>query len=87
MTTDFEIENNYALLYQGQLFDLHNNFDLAHFHYDLETKEFRFSWTKTAGDWVKEDEEEKIELIHKSVSYPYSSGTRTKVGVCWMISV
>jgi hypothetical protein len=51
------------------LFDLHNNFDLVNIWYDLTSRQFTLSWVKKYGAWVKDDEADTIELIHKSVSY------------------
>jgi hypothetical protein len=73
MKTNFAIEKNYALVYNGRLLDLHNNFDITSIVYDLARKEFKILWCKTNGDWVSTDEADKLELIHRSVSHLYIS--------------
>ena len=69
MTTDFEIVDNYALRQDGLLFDLHNNFDLSDFHYNVKTREFIITWTKASGEWVKSDEADEITVRHSNVSF------------------
>jgi hypothetical protein len=69
MTTDFDIEDNYALRQNGSLFDLHNNFDLSDFFYNVKTREFIITWTKAFGEWVKSDEADELTVRHKNVSF------------------
>lgn len=69
MTTDFDIEGNYALRQDGLLFDLHNNFDLSDFHYNVKTREFIITWIKTSGEWVKSDEADELTVRHRNVSF------------------
>ena len=58
MKTNFEIEENYAGLLNGIYIDLHNNFQFK------ELSEFdnavRIEFIKSTGDWVHEDEFEKL---------------------------
>lgn len=69
MTTNFEIEDNYALVYQDQLIDLHNNYDLAGYEYQVAKRELRIKWTKSTGEWVSQDEPATLTIIHQDVFY------------------
>ena len=67
MRTNFEIEENYAINFNGIHIDLHNNFDLKKI---LEIDDsIQIEFNKTKGDWVNKDEFDKIILHHKNVTY------------------
>jgi hypothetical protein len=69
MVTNFEIMENYALTFEGRHIDLHNNFDFVDYKYDVMGQKLTMYWVKTQGEWVKKDEIEKFELVHKGVTY------------------
>jgi len=70
MTTNFEIEGNYAVRQDGRMYDLHNNFDVASFHYETSAREFKIIWKKSKGDWIKPDDDpEELVILHKEVSF------------------
>ncbi len=69
MRVNFEIKDNYAIAFQGRHIDLHNNFDLESFHYNVVNKEFELNWKKAEGDWVSGNELETISITHKNVNF------------------
>jgi hypothetical protein len=71
MKTNFEIEENYAVLLNGIHIDLHNNFEFKEI---TELKnDVRIEFTKSTGDWVHENEFDKLTFIHKNVTFKNSS--------------
>lgn len=52
MKTNFSIDNNYALVYQSQHFDLHNNYDFIGYNSNIDRKEFSLFWKVNSGEWV-----------------------------------
>ena len=70
MKTNFEIEENYAVRLNGIHIDLHNNFEFK------EISEFgnnvQIEFNKSPGDWVGENEFEKLTFVHKNVSFKNS---------------
>ena len=70
MKTNFEIEENYAVLLNGIHIDLHNNFQFK------EISEFknnvRIEFVKSTGDWVHENEFEKLTFLHKNITFKNS---------------
>jgi hypothetical protein len=69
MTSNFKIEQNYALIFEGRHIDLHNNFDFIGYEYNTAGRKLVLKWTKSEGDWVKHDELDNLQLIHFNVSY------------------
>ena len=69
MKVNFEIEDNYAIAFEGKLIDLHNNFDFVSYEYIRESNQFIITWAKSDGDWVGENEYNNLQLIHESVNY------------------
>ncbi len=69
MDVDFEIEDNYAINYNGRHVDLHNNFDFVCYTYDIITRQLKLIWTKSLGNWISENELKGLELIHSNVHY------------------
>ncbi len=73
MTANFEIEENYALSYQGRHIDLHNNFDFVGYNYNIADRQLTLTLTKSIGDWVKENEFSKLLLIHSNVFFLHTA--------------
>ena len=69
MEVNFDIADNHALSFAGRHIDLHNNFDLINFEYNVAEREIKLHWKKSSGDWVKEDELSNLVLIHSSVTF------------------
>src|SRR5690606_5223037 len=69
MKTNFEIEENYAVQLNGTHIDLHNNFDFIGLTKNGKNISLKFKLTN--GDWVKDDEFEKLNFEFKNVSYEY----------------
>lgn len=69
MTTNFEITDNCGVTVDGRLFDLHNNFDLAGFTYDISTRHFEIKWVKGKGSWINKNEIIELTLSHKKVTF------------------
>ena len=71
MKTNFEIVENYAVLLNRIHIDLHNNFDFTEIN---EFKnEVRIEFTKSTGNWVHENEFDKLTFLHKNVTFKGSS--------------
>lgn len=71
MKTNFEIEENYAVQLNGTHIDLHNNFEfkeISEFDNDV-----RIEFVKSSGDWVHENEYEKLIFLHKNVTFKNSA--------------
>lgn len=69
MKVNFEIEENYAVIYNTNHIDLHNNFE---FHRILENKkEVHLEFKKSKGNWVHKNEFTHLTFIIKNVSYKY----------------
>lgn len=67
MKTNFTIEENYAVLLDGIHIDLHNNFEykgITEFKNDV-----RIEFIKSTGDWIQENEFEKLIFLHKNVTF------------------
>ncbi|WP_299782784.1 hypothetical protein [uncultured Formosa sp.] len=70
MKTNFEIEENYAVLLNGIHIDLHNNFQFKKISEFNDT--VRIEFIKSTGDWVHENEFEKLTFLHKNVVFKNS---------------
>ncbi|MBO0324388.1 hypothetical protein J0X14_18920 [Muricauda sp. CAU 1633] len=71
METNFEIVENYAVLLNGIHIDLHNNFEFKEI---TELKnDVRIVFTKSTGDWIHENEFEKLIFLHKNVTFKNST--------------
>ena len=71
MKTNFEIEENYAVLLNGIHIDLHNNFEfkkITEFKNDVEIE-----FIKSTGDWIPENEFEKLTFLHINVTFKNST--------------
>ena len=69
MISNFEIKDNYAVVFRKRHIDLHNNFKFDCFIYETAKQQFTMKWIRSMGDWVKEDEIAWLTLIHYHVSY------------------
>jgi hypothetical protein len=69
MTTNFQIEEHYALICEGRHIDLHNNFDFIGYEYDVASGQIILKWTKSKGVRIKENEFRNLHLIHTHVTY------------------
>ena len=71
MNVNFEIEDNYAVRLNEVHIDLHNNFEFK------EISKFennvRIEFVKSSGNWVRENEFEKLTFIHENVSFENST--------------
>jgi hypothetical protein len=67
MITNFEIEENYAVLLNGVHIDLHNNFEFKNISKSGDSVQIEF--VKSKGNWVHEDEFEKLIFVHLKVSF------------------
>jgi len=67
MKVNFEIEENYAVSLNGIHIDLHNNFEFK------KISEFdnavQIEFIKSTGDWVHQNEFEKLTFSHKNVTF------------------
>jgi len=71
MITNFEIEENYAVQLNGVHIDLHNNFEFKEISESGDCVQIEF--VKSKGDWVLEDEFEKLIFVHENVSFKNSA--------------
>lgn len=69
MVVNFEIEDNYAVLFQNRHIDLHNNFNLIEIRNLQDLIEIEFK--KSDGAWVHKDEVNKLIFSFKGISYKY----------------
>jgi len=69
MTVNFEIIDFYALFYDGEQLDIHNNFDFIGYEYKFSGRELILKWIKSDSDWVSDYEFSKLTLIHSNVSF------------------
>jgi hypothetical protein len=69
MKTNFEIEENYAIILNGLHIDLHNNFVFNRIM-DNGT-DFHIIFSKSMGDWVHAEELDELTFIHKNVSFKF----------------
>ena len=67
MQTNFEIEENYAINFNGIHIDLHNNFDFKKISEIDDSIHIEFN--KTKGDWVNKNEFDKIIFQHKKINF------------------
>lgn len=70
MQTNFEIEENSAVLLNGIHIDLHNNFEfkeITQFKSDV-----RIEFIRSNGDWIHEKEFEKLTFLHENVTFKNS---------------
>jgi len=70
METNFEIEENYAVLFNGIHIDLHNNFEFEKIS-EFENN-VRIEFVKSTGNWVHENEFEKLTFLHQNVTFKNS---------------
>lgn len=71
MKANFKIDNNSAVLYNGQIIDLHNNFDFVGMTEDVQHKEVKLHFVKSEGNWVKADEFAQLTFSLKNITYKY----------------
>ena len=69
MTVNFEIEESIALRLNGKYIDLHNNFDFSSYDYQPQFRLFTLNFLKSNGDWIKEDEFERLIFVHTDVFF------------------
>ena len=70
METNFEIEENYAVRLNGIHIDLHNNFTLNNIS-EFENS-ISIEFVKLNENWIHENEFEKVNFLHKVVTFKYS---------------
>lgn len=75
MQTNFTIEGNSAIQFQGRHIDLHNCFDFDELVENYEKKELIIKFKKAEGSWVKKDELDAVTFhlldvffLHKSTN-------------------
>lgn len=69
MIVNFDLKDNIALSYNSRHIDLHNNFDFTGYHYNIAERQLILTWTRSFGEWVREDEFEKLTIIHFNVFF------------------
>ena len=65
MTVNFEILHFFAISYNGNHVDIHNNFDFIGYEYKVVNRELILKWIKR----IEEAEFSKLTLIHTNVSF------------------
>ncbi len=71
MKTNFEIEENYAVILNGIHIDLHNNFEFKNI--TESESEVRIEFVKSNGDWVHKNEFERLTFIHENITFKKSA--------------
>lgn len=69
MIVNFEIEDNYAVNYQGRHIDLHNNFELVSIRNLNDQIDIEFIQSK--GDWIDENELKGLLFEFKGITFKY----------------
>ncbi|GAA0871983.1 hypothetical protein GCM10009117_11290 [Gangjinia marincola] len=69
MKTNFEIDENSGVKYDGIHIDLHNNFELK--LKETDGKNILIEFLKLNDDWVHENEFAKLTFVHKNISYEF----------------
>jgi hypothetical protein len=78
MRVNFEIANNTSLIVDGHTIDLHNNFNMVGYSFDLARRTLVIEFSKAAGQWVAEDEYASVRIIHTDVFF-YNIGYDNEV--------
>lgn len=53
--TNFNIDTDQiALAYNGQYLDIHNNYEFRGFNFDILSKQFYLTWTRSHEKWANE---------------------------------
>lgn len=66
---NFLVDGNYALNVDGHHIDLHNNFDLKNIEYSINQNRVSMLWTKTTGDWVRDDHVAQVRIVFENILY------------------
>lgn len=69
MIVNFEIENNYALSFNGKHIDLHNNFNFWGFEYDVTKMTAILRWEKSTEQWAIRETITGLSICHRNVTY------------------
>ena len=69
MKTNFEIDENSGVKYDGIHIDLHNNFELK--SKKKKGKNLIVEFLKLNNDWVHKNEFAKLIFVHKNVTYEF----------------
>lgn len=69
MIVNFEIEDNYAINYQGRHIDLHNNFELVSIR-NLNNQ-INIEFIQSKGDWIDEKELKGLLFEFKEISFKH----------------
>ena len=68
IATNFQIKDSIYIEYQGECFDLHNNYDFSGYHEDKSDKSISLNWQLGKYDWVTPDQAKSIKIILNKVS-------------------
>jgi hypothetical protein len=68
MRANFQIQQNIALVVDGNYYDLHNNFDFIGFEYRPTEKVARLEWRRGEGNWIPKNAPAKIILVFSDVT-------------------
>ncbi|HEY5823376.1 MAG TPA: hypothetical protein VIT44_03365 [Cyclobacteriaceae bacterium] len=69
MEANFKIKNIVEIAFKDKHIDLHNNFDLVGFNYELDSRLLTIEFKKSKGDWVPDSEFEKLLFTHHNVFF------------------
>ena len=69
MIVNFEIEDNYAINYQGRHIDLHNNFELVSIR--NFNNQINIEFIQSKGDWIDEKELKGLLFEFKGISFKH----------------
>lgn len=75
MKVNFKIIKSTEISYDSRHLDLHNNFVVNRFDYNIVERKLSIHLVKSKGEWVKEDELDNIAFIHRNVSFLNSNFT------------
>jgi Na+-transporting NADH:ubiquinone oxidoreductase subunit NqrF len=66
---NFKVADSISLNVADKKFDLHNDFELLGFNYDLDSRRFIMKWQKSLGDWVAPNLPNQLSLLFDNVAY------------------
>ncbi len=68
-TKNFIIDEDIYIVFEGNYFDLHNDYDFTGYEYSEDVRCLSLSWKIGTGDWVRDGQPPSLRLEFEGVSY------------------
>jgi len=68
-TKNFIIDDDIYIVFEGNHFDLHNDYDFTGYEYSVDACRLSLSWKIGTGDWVRDGQPPSLRLDFEGVSY------------------